>query len=49
MTTTLYATLGATGDGGEQLAQVRVLPSFKLNRASAVAWAEGGFREPTER
>ena len=44
-----YATLGATGEGGGQLAQVRVQSSFKLNRASAVAWAEGGFREPTER
>ncbi len=44
-----YATLGATGDGGEQLAQVRVQPSFKLNRASAVAWAEGGFQKPAQR
>ena len=44
-----YAMLGATGEGGGQLAQVRVQSSFKLNRASAVAWAEGGFREPTER
>ena len=44
-----YAMLGATGEGGELLAQVRVLPSFKLNRASAVAWAEGGFRKPAER
>ena len=43
-----YAMLGATGDGGEQLAQVRVLPSFKLNRARAVAWAEGGFCKPAE-
>ena len=42
------AILGATGDGGELLAQVRVLPSFKLNRASAVAWAEAGFRKPAE-
>jgi hypothetical protein len=44
-----HATLGATGDGGEQLAQVRVQPSFKLNRASAVAWAEGGFQKPAQR
>jgi hypothetical protein len=27
----------------ELLAEVRVAPSFKLNRSSAVAWAEGGF------
>ena len=46
---TPYATLGAMDDGGGQLAQVRVPPSFKLNRASAVAWAEGGFRKPAER
>ena len=44
-----YATLGATDESGVQLAQVRVLPSFKLNRANAVAWAEGGFRKPAER
>ncbi len=44
-----HATLGATGDGGERLAQVRVQPSFKLNRASAVAWAEGGFQKPAQR
>ena len=43
-----YAMLSATSDGGEQHAQVRVLPSFKLNRASAVAWAEGGFRKLAE-
>ena len=41
-----YAMLGATDDGGEHLAKMRVLPSFKLNRASAVAWAESGFRKP---
>ena len=44
-----YAMLAAAGDGGGQLAQVRVPPSFKLNRASAVAWAEGGFSKPAER
>ena len=41
-----YALLGAIDEGGEQLAQMRVLASFKLNRASAVAWAESGFRKP---
>ena len=43
-----YAMLGATSDDGERLAQMRVLPSFKLNRASAVTWAEDGFRKPAE-
>ena len=40
------AQLSATDDGGDLLAQVKVVPSFKLNRASAVAWAEGGFTKP---
>jgi hypothetical protein len=44
-----YALLSARDDGGDELAQVRVAPSFKLNRASAVAWAEGGFARPGER
>jgi hypothetical protein len=38
------ATLRATDDGGQLLAQARVAPSFKLTRASAAAWAEGGFQ-----
>ena len=38
------ATLRATDAAGEVLAQVRVPPSFQLTRASASAWAEGGFR-----
>jgi hypothetical protein len=38
-----YATLSATAEDDQPLAQVRVAPSFKLNRSSAVAWAEGGF------
>lgn len=41
-----YATLSAVDDGGESLAQVRVSPAFKLNRSSAVAWADGGFAKP---
>lgn len=41
-----YATLSAKDEGDELLAEVRVPPSFKLNRASAVAWAEGGFVRP---
>lgn len=38
------ATLRATDSSGQALAQVRVPPSFKLTRASAQAWAEGGFQ-----
>lgn len=44
-----YAVLSAREEGGETLAEVRVPPSFKLNRSSAVAWAEGGFGRPGER
>ena len=40
------AQLSATDDGGDLLAQVKVVPSFKLSRASAVAWSEGGFAKP---
>lgn len=42
------ALLTAHDDGGEQLAQVRVSPGFKLNRASAVKWAESGYPKPVE-
>ncbi len=41
-----YAVLRAHDEAGEQLAQLRVPPAFKLNRASATAWADGGFRAP---
>ena len=40
------ATLTAHDEGGDELAQVRVSPGFKLNRASATAWADGGFQKP---
>jgi hypothetical protein len=40
------ATLSAHDEGGDLLAQVRAAPSFKLNRASAIAWADGGFARP---
>ena len=40
------ATLSAQDEGGDMLAQVRVSPGFKLNRASATAWAEGGYPKP---
>lgn len=41
-----HALLAAQDDSGTQLAQVRVAPSFKLNRGSATAWVEGGFVMP---
>ena len=41
-----FATLRAVDASGELLAEVRLAPSFKLNRASASAWAEGGFARP---
>jgi hypothetical protein len=44
-----YATLSAKDDGDELLAELRVAPSFKLNRASAVAWVESGFAKPASR
>ena len=40
------ATLRAEDDGGETLAEVRVAAGFKLNRSTAVAWADGGFAKP---
>jgi hypothetical protein len=43
------ATLSAQDEGGDTLAEVRVAPSFKLNRASAVAWAQAGFARPANR
>lgn len=44
-----YATLSAVDSGGEPLAEVRVVPSFKLNRSSAVAWVDSGFARPGAR
>lgn len=41
-----YALLTAHDMEGAQLAQVRVAPTFKLNRDSATAWVENGFRRP---
>jgi hypothetical protein len=37
------AMLRAMDAAGELLAEVRVVPSFKLTRSSASAWAEAGF------
>ena len=44
-----HAILAAQDDNGAQLAEVRVAPTFKLNRGSAVAWVEGGFARPADR
>ncbi|WP_309684595.1 hypothetical protein [Polaromonas sp.] len=44
-----HALLSAHDEAGEPLAQLRVAPSFRLNRASAVAWAEGDFAKPALR
>ncbi len=43
------AVLSARDEGDDLLAEVRVAPSFKLNRSSAVAWVESGFARPGER
>lgn len=43
------AWLSACNDEGDELARVPVAPSFKLNRASAVAWAERDFARPAQR
>lgn len=44
-----YATLSAVDEFGDSMAEVRVAPNFKLNRASATAWVEGGCAKPKER
>ena len=44
-----HGILAALDEDGTQLAEVRVAPSFKLSRASAVAWVEGGFARPADR
>jgi hypothetical protein len=41
-----YAWLSAQNTLGEELARVRVAPTFKLTTASASAWAEADFRKP---
>jgi hypothetical protein len=41
-----YALLSGRDAEGTQLAEVRVAPTFKLNRASATAWVEADFRRP---
>ena len=41
-----YALLTAIDQMGEQVAQVRVAPTFKLTPASAYGWIENGFKAP---
>ncbi len=41
-----HALLTARDANDEQLAQVRVSHGFKLNKASANAWIDAGFRKP---
>ena len=41
-----YALLAAQDADGTELARVQVAPTFRLNRDSATAWAESGFRRP---
>ena len=41
-----HALLAAQDEFGEQLAQVKVRPDFKLSMASATAWVEAGYAKP---
>jgi hypothetical protein len=41
--------LTAQSDDGQQLAQIKVAASFKLNRASATAWVENDFAKHAQR
>ncbi len=41
-----YAMLAAHDVIGDEAANVRVRPDFKLSAASAIAWIENGFRKP---
>ena len=41
-----YGILSAHDDVGELLAEVRVAASFKLNRNSAIVWADKQFKKP---
>jgi hypothetical protein len=41
-----HALLSAADEGGAELARVKVAAGFRLNRASATAWADGGFGRP---
>jgi hypothetical protein len=41
-----YAMLRAHDDDGQLLAEVRTAPNFKLDRNSAEAWIDGGYKRP---
>lgn len=41
-----FAVLRATDELGDELAQVRVSPGFKLSKASAADWIENAYRKP---
>jgi hypothetical protein len=41
-----YAVLTAVDQMGEQVAQVRVQPTFKLSPSSAMTWVDNDFRAP---
>ena len=41
-----HALLAAHDAAGEELARVRVASGFKLNKASASAWIDAGYRRP---
>jgi hypothetical protein len=41
-----YAVLSAQGEGGEELAEVKVDAGFKLNRQTAQAWVDADFAKP---
>lgn len=41
-----FATLSAFDEAGDEVAQVRVAPDFRLNSTSATAWIVGGFDRP---
>jgi hypothetical protein len=41
-----YAMLRAHDAFGDQVAEVRVPPNFKLTRSTAASWIEDGFRKP---
>ncbi|MDQ1814466.1 hypothetical protein [Massilia scottii] len=42
-----YALLAAIDEDGERIAQVRIPANFKLTPASATAWVENDFRNPS--
>jgi len=41
-----FATLSAYDEAGDEVAQVRVAPDFRLNTTSATAWIVSGFAHP---